>query len=263
MNGNYSPQLLFLGGDEEAQCPGTYGRKCSSQDWIIPDFGMTHVGFSMVSCTLSVVGSLLTIAPYTLWKDVRTGMRRIITFLAVADFFTASSYLMGSLNYIVYEHSREDTDISCRRFYSVCQIQSFISSWASVSSFLWTTLFALYLYFNISKGDTKQMDRYFPLYHMITWGVPFLFMFPLLVNGDLGYSVFATGGWCFVKGDKAAAHSPYRQYHLSFETIIAILLGGKAIEIFTYVWITLLFCIMYYKIHKVIHLVNRYMYYIK
>ena len=230
---------------------------------------MVPVGFSIVSTTLSVVGAILTIIPYLLWKDVRTGIRRIITFLAVADLFTALSYLMGTSNLIVYRY-RADSDSDslqpCQQFNTVCQIQSFLSCWFSVSSFLWTAVLALYLYNKINHGDISKINKWFPLIHVITWGLPMVMIFPLLAAGYLGFSVFAAGGWCFVKpAHTLKSSSSYRQFHLSMETILTILAGGKAIEISTYIWVMVLFCRIFYKIHKVCVIIDtlvQYLWYI-
>ena len=238
--------------DEEAECPGRYtGEGTCPDNWVQPLFGMVPVGFSIVSTILSMFGALLTIVPYIAWKDVRTGIRRIITFLAVADLFTASSYLMGTLNYVIYHHGDKSVQ-SCQHFYTVCQIQSFLSCWFSVSSFLWTAILALYLYSKISHGDVTKMNKWFPVTHVISWGLPIVMIFPLLAAGYLGFSVFAAGGWCFVKaGHKLSSHSTHRQFHLTIKTVFTILVGGKAVETFTYVWVMVLFCKIYYRIHKV------------
>ncbi|XP_019849009.1 PREDICTED: probable G-protein coupled receptor 157 isoform X2 [Amphimedon queenslandica] len=230
-------------GHELPDCPGSYVQKCSNDsDFRLPDFGTGPLAVSLTSCSLSVVGSIITILPYLLWKDVRTGLRRVITYLAIADFFTASGYIMASINYIVYDIKTEHMQNHrkgepCTRFDEVCQIQAYISSWSSYSSFWWTLLLALFFYFAIVKGGTKKVEKYFPLYHVLSWGSPILVMFPLLVTGSLGYSLFAAGGWCFIGGDSEVGKSSFVKYSLSPVSIIKILAGGKAFEIFTYVWI--------------------------
>ncbi len=43
--------------------------------------GRTPSYFSLVSCSLSVLGSLLIVFSYWRWKDIRTGSRSIVTFM--------------------------------------------------------------------------------------------------------------------------------------------------------------------------------------
>ena len=241
-------------GDEYADCPGNYGGEyCMHEEWVKLNFSIRSIPlvFSMISCSLSVIGSILMILPYVLWKDLRTGVRAIVTFLAIADLFTALGYIMGSFNDITYENNRKDSEIkACQEFDTVCQIQAYISSWSSLSSFWWTAILAFYLYWTIAKGDTKKVNRYFPLYHILAWGSPLLVMFPLLATHSLGYSIFAASGWCFIRGDKTNGYSAYTDFYLSNKTILLIFAGGKAFEIATYFWVVILYGMIYCQIHK-------------
>ena len=246
---------LQISSDEYANCPGIYeGKYCMYDGWIKPEFNNIPMIFSMISCSLSVIGSLLMILPYVLWKDLRTGVRAIVTFLAIADLFTALGYIMGSCNKIMYTKHRKDSEIkACHEFDTVCQIQAYISSWSSLSSFWWTAILAFYLYWTIAKGDTQKVNRYFPLYHILAWSSPLLVMFPLLATHSLGYSIFAASGWCFIRGDKTNGYSAYTDFHLSSKTILLILVGGKAFEIATYFWVVILYSMIYCKIHKKVY----------
>ena len=246
--------------EEEANCPWEIldSINCPPDDgWVKPDFGNVPIGFSMVSSTMSAVGALLTIIPYVIWKDLRTVIRRIITFLAIADFLTALSYLMGTINYITHNYKQSQSGsavdlVACKQFYTICQIQSFLSCWFSVSSFLWTGILTLYLYCKISNGNNiSRLNQCYPLAHIVSWGLPMALTFPLLVIGYLGYSMFAAGGWCFVNADHSIHSDVNSKFKLSPKAIVTILVGGKAIEIFTYIWVMVLFCKIYHKIHKV------------
>ena len=231
-------------GHQLPDCPGSYLQTCNSSTSYdnFPDFGKGPLAVSLFSCSCSVLGSIITILPYLLWKDVRTGLRRVITYLAIADLFTASGYIMASINYVVYDKKTGHMNLDrkgqpCVRFDEVCQIQAYISSWSSYSSFWWTLLLAFFFYWAIAKGGTKKVEKFFPLYHVLSWGSPILVMFPLLVTGSLGYSLFAAGGWCFIGGDSEVGKTSFVKYSLSSPNILKILAGGKAFEIFTYVWI--------------------------
>jgi G protein-coupled receptor 157 len=234
----------------ENNCPSSYDHSCYRNTTVELNFGNAPAIISLVSCSLSIIGSILTILPYVLWKDIRTGIRRIITLLAIADFFTAFGYILGSINKLTYTSKKRPTDDDCILFTNVCEIQSYISTWSSSSSFWWTAFLALNLYWVIVKGNTKKINRVFPIYHLIAWGSPILIVLPLLIAGNLGYSVFAAGGWCFIRGDKAVGHSAEQQYTLKLSTIFDILIGGKALEIATYVWVIVLYGLIFYKIRK-------------
>ena len=230
-----------------ADCPASYGTgSCSNPDFIRPSFGLLPVPFSIFSCSMSVVGSILTILPYLLWKDIRNQtLRKVITFLAIADFFTASGYIMASINYLTFINKRKLDDVhACVTFDAVCQIQAYISSWSSYSAFWWTCILAFFFYNVIVKGDIRKINRFFPLYHILAWGSPIFVMFPLLVTGSLGYSLFAAGGWCFIKGEQKLGPTSYTDFSMNYETILKILIGGKALEIFTYIWVIVFYVLI-------------------
>lgn len=130
------------------------------------------------------------------WKDIRTGSRAIITYLSIADFFTAFGYLVGSLNYAINysnTHAR-----GCVIFTYFCQIQSFITTSSSLSSFLWTSSLAIYLYLALVHNKVVFVQKLFPFFHIINWAAPIVISFPLLVTGHLGYSYYAVSTWCYI-----------------------------------------------------------------
>ena len=239
--------------EEVADCPGIYDGDdhCVGDNKMKPIFGMTPVYFSLCSCIASMIGSVLMIIPYVLWKDVRSGLRTIVTYLSIADFFTAFGYTMASFNYIRYRHAKDiDYFKACQTFSTVCQIQAYISSWASLSSFWWTAILAFYLYYTITKGNVNALNKWFPLFHVFVWGSPLIVMLPLLVTGSLGYSLFSAGGWCFIASDKIVGNVEYESYDLSLVTIFKILAGGKAVEIATYIWVVVLYGMIYFNLRK-------------
>lgn len=239
-------ELIEIGID----CPAS-GFQCRNEDWKLPEFGEVPFYLSLTSCLLSVFGSILTVLPYILWKDIRTGVRKIITFLAIADFFTAFGYIIGNINELYFKsNSKSDYQDACKTFDTVCEIQSYISSWSSMSSFFWTSILALYLYWTIVKGNMKKVNKFFPIYHILAWGSPVLVVFPLLVFGRLGYSLFASGSWCFIKGDLDTGFTDGDYYRMSAQTIFLILLGGKALEIFTYIWVIIFYGTIFINIRK-------------
>ncbi len=226
--------------ESSADCPGIYTiNYCVNEDNVTPGFGMVPVYFSLCSCIASMIGSILMIIPFVMWKDVRSGLRTIVTYLAVADFFTAFGYTIASFNYIVYQTNKNNYYVeACKDFSIVCQIQAYISSWASLSSFWWTAILAFYLYSTITKGNANILNKYFPAFHVFVWGSPILVMLPLLITGSLGYSLFSAGGWCFISSERKL---PHENYEMSGVTVIKILAGGKAVEITTYIIVVVLY----------------------
>ena len=242
--------------DVLADCPGLYGNNyCAHEDNVVPSFGMVPVYFSLCSCIASMIGSILMIIPYILWKDIRSGLRTIVTYLAIADFFTAFGYTIASFNYIRYEKEKmDDFPKACQTFSTICQIQAYISSWASLSSFWWTAILACYLYSIITKGNANALNKCFPFFHVLVWGSPILVMLPLLCTGSLGYSLFSAGGWCYVSSNKKLRGLQFTNYNINYDLsvtmIIKILAGGKALELITYMIVIVLYGVISYKIQQ-------------
>ena len=209
------------------------------------------IPLSIISCSLSCLASIAIVITFLLWKDIRSGLRWVITYLAIADFFTAASYLLDSFNKIAFttysQHGAAAAAAACKRFDSVCQIQSFMSSWSSMSSFIWTTVLAFYLYWTIVKKEVRSINRLFPLYHLLAWGLPMVIVLPLLVTSKLGYSHIATSGWCYIRTDQTGGENTNL---LTLQTIGLIFVGGKAMEIASYVIVISLYCGVFCNINR-------------
>ncbi len=202
--------------------------------------------FSLVSCSLSVLGSLLIVFSYWRWKDIRTGSRSVVTFLAVADFFTAAGYIVGSVNYILHFNNPDDT-YECVNFQQVCKLQSYVTTWSSMSSFAWTSFLAVYLYLTIVHGRIILANRLIPLVHVIAWVCPFLITYPLLVDGRLGQSRIAASTWCFIEDHN------YQEGKFSSDTIVVTFLAGKLWEVLTYVVVCILYLVIKCHLRKEVY----------
>ena len=203
-----------------------------------------HVG--IVSNTLSCVASILIISLYITWKDLRdNGAHSIITYIAISDFFTALGYMVGSdINLLGYSYNyrldKPDWD-RCSIFKNVCEIHSYIVTWATMSSYIWTIILSFYFYFSIAHNHnlTKIL---MPLYHILAWGVPILVVFPLLCFKKLAYAPFVSGVWCYME----IYHNmpPFaRDDYIAFTFV-------KMPELVSFVLILVVFIITCWKFHK-------------
>ena len=216
---------------------------------------------AIISCTLSIFGSLVIVYVYARWKDLRTGSRSIVTFLAIADLFTALGYVFGSTNYVHHYGDAENTH-ECMRFNTACQIQSFVTTTSSMCSFAWTSILAIYLYMVIVRAKISLANRLMPLFHVIAWAAPLLITLPLLITGKLGYSPYAASNWCFIKDSLPNDNTRYLCGHLNYEVMLLVLVGGKAWEIMTYVLVIVLYTAMKWHIHEVSFTFNYFLSYI-
>ena len=225
-------------------CPHKFN--CSSHPGSTSlDIGSLPTYISLSSSCLSLFGSLLIFLAYFLFRDLRTGAQKVISLLALADFCTALGYIMGGVNFLL--HFDETNVEKCRQFHTVCVIQSFITTWSTMSSYLWTSILAFYFFLVLVFNRATLASRLLPLYNVIAWLAPLTVMLPLLLTDKLGYAPFVTSNWCFIKDDR------YSSQNLDHNrsVIAMILVGGKLWEILTYVWISALYFIISCTVSKV------------
>ena len=193
---------------------------------------------SIISSTLSCLGSVLIVYTYLRWRDVRSGSRRVITFLAIADFFIAFGCVLGSSNYLVYfalNYAESGTEYGCPAFVNICEVQSYLTTWSSISSFVWTSALAFYFYLILVKDRLLLATRLIPWFHVVAWGFPIAICLPLLITGKLGFAPYTASTWCFIYDNQN------RHKHLTDKEIGIILIAGKFWEILTYAVVIVLY----------------------
>ncbi|XP_030625706.1 G-protein coupled receptor 157 [Chanos chanos] len=179
----------------------------------------------LISCALSLLGSLLIICTYIIWTDLRTTPRKLLVFLSVTDLLSALSYSYG-VGRIFDSNSVE------------CITQGAISTFANTSSFFWTVAIAVYLYIFIVKSSQRLADSLVLYFHLISWGVPLAITVAALALQKIGYDASEVSvGWCWV-----SIQAP--------DHVLWMLLTGKIWEILAYVILPVLYILIKSHIHK-------------
>lgn len=203
--------------------------------------------FSIVSCSLSCVGSILIFLAYFVLKGIRNVAQKIITLLALADFFTAMGYLIADWNFFKNSQSPQ----TCAVFGEVCKIQSFITSTSSICSFGWTCALAIHFYLLLSRRRKQfSFSTLLMWQNIVLWTFPLAIILPLLVTNKLGYSTYATSNWCFIRAQSDSG-----------EEIALILIGGKLWEILSYMLVVVLYALTTKKFNKQVSLRASYLLY--
>jgi len=89
--------LASVGFLANSTCPGSFN--CSdyqapnNETLVSFDIGLAPSYVSIASCSMSCIGSILILITFCLLKDMRTATQVIITFLAMADFISASPFI--------------------------------------------------------------------------------------------------------------------------------------------------------------------------
>lgn len=122
--------------------------------WEQTDVAVYEQVVVLLSCALSVLGSVLVISTYTVWPDLRTTPRLLLAFLSAADCLSAASYSYG-----VYKAFNANT--------WDCVTQGAVSTFSNTSSFFWTVAIAVYLYIFIVKSSQRLADSLVVYFHLI------------------------------------------------------------------------------------------------
>ena len=208
---------------------------CSDGTQEFLGIGLKPTYFSIASCSLSCAGSILIFVAYFALKGIRNMAQKIITLLALADFFTALGYLVADWNFL--QNSRDQK--SCAVFKEVCKVQSFVTSTSSICSFGWSCALALHFYLLLSRKKRKSLSCLLVWENVFFWIFPLTITLPLLISDRLGYSGYATSNWCFIKDLNGTR-----------EEIVLILVGGKLWEIISYLFVMLLYTLTMIRFNK-------------
>ena len=142
-----------------------------------------RVNLRVVSgCTsgLSVVGSALIILSYLCFRSLRTRARLILVHLALTDMGVGLANLVGIISnfdhYYQHTHSSDEEkefepNISIQ---ILCETQASIAEYCTLSSVLWTSCLAVYMYLLIVNRSQKQMKLFMCFSYVFCYGMPLL-----------------------------------------------------------------------------------------
>lgn len=168
---------------------------------------------SGISCILTICGSLLIIISYTCFRSLRTRARLILVHLAIADMGVGIANLVGISvdfdRYFYHVHTASETEPffpNSTDIQNLCETQAFFAEYCTLSSVLWTTCLAAYMYLLIIHKSQKQMNYFMWFSYLFCYGMPLLVSVWMILTGRLGYAPYDSSGWCAVIVVK-----PYRQ----------------------------------------------------
>ena len=181
--------------------------RCNSTDEPVDIYQTVKysVPVSFVSSSLSIIGSLLIILTFVIWKDVRRSTARILLlFLAIADLGTGLSYLTAVIGFEAFPVKRSTFDNSTDPFEVFCKTQSFFTTFFAVSSFFWTSAMGIYFLVALVFRRPKWGPKLMIILNIIGWGAPAVFLIFMTGYGFLGppktvnHVVPISAAWCFV-----------------------------------------------------------------
>lgn len=153
------------------------------------------VALSTTSCCLSIFGAFAIFGTYYFIPEIRNTTRKLLLCLTVADFLTAAGYLISS---IAYFNNTEE---------SVCEVQSFITTYSSLVSFFLTVAVEIHICVSVLTGGNRTSSTRFVIAaNLVGWLVPATVVCAAQVQHKLGLTntSVGTGPWCWIKDDPDA-----------------------------------------------------------
>lgn len=161
-----------------------------------------------ITCSLSIIGSMVIILSYCCFKQLRTTTRLILVHISFMDFGVAAANLIGtSVDFNKYYFDPSHDNYSNNGWPMLkhangsinvlCRTQAAVAVFSTSGSILWTLCMSVYLYFRIVHHNTPSVAR------LTLWAstffcyfIPSLFVVWTLFTGRLGYSPYDSEGWC-------------------------------------------------------------------
>lgn len=148
-----------------------------------------------LTCAFSVIGSLLIIASYIFYKELRTRVRLILVHLSLMDFGAAIANFIGAVVYFDQYYLNSPQNVS-EPVQISCVTQAAVALFCTNSSVLWTIMLALYLYFLIVHAGSRWAKYSFYLFGALSYLLPLFVTVWLLATHRLGYAPYDSSGWC-------------------------------------------------------------------
>lgn len=142
---------------------------------------------TLVSASLSFLGSLFIIVTYLALPRVQRFSYRVIAWLSVADCFSSLSYFI---------HDPTPFVALQEPFSASCLISAGLSQLMDVATFCWTVAVSTTVYLVlIRRASPQTLQLAERLFHGINWGVPLLMMIIAASVGSFGDA----GTWCWIR----------------------------------------------------------------
>ena len=180
---------------------------------------LTYVG-----CFLSVIGCVIVLLTYTLFKELRTLPGKILMNLCAAILATSLFLLVGIP--LIAQAKKEE----------LCQMTAIFLHWLALSQFSWMTIMSYELArtmiraSKLRNAEANKVKRNILLvYLLIGWGLPtFVILLSVIVNYTSDYIQYGGKGFCWI-GDSAS-------FYVAFLTpvILSLLLNGAALFVTSY-----------------------------
>ena len=169
----------------------------------------------ILTCALSVLGSLMIVFSFAYFKQLRSKPREILLHISLMDLGVSLANLIGASVYFDRFYRMPDVKLSNAsgilsaaesgdKFTApptidgLCTAQAFFAGYFTLGSVLWTIFLSVYIYIFLFYHKTKPEVPKYSLYgsYLISYGMPLVILLWLLLTNRLGYAPYNSSGWC-------------------------------------------------------------------
>ena len=232
----------------------------------ITEFGSQFVDVALtvvqgIITFLSIIGSVLLILTYVLFRPLRTKSRLLITHLAVANLLSAlPNFLAVFMNFRgrfkVPNINNQKTDSSefcygntdheffnssVHNYCNVCVSLGFISIVGTLSTIFWTVCVCIHFFILVSYRNTKLTSGLAYVYYVIAWLAPMGICLWLLFHNWLGFQPTYSTVNCAIIARCVPRHHPYNYHSNNWNRIIGVIFGMKIWQVLVFITVPCLF----------------------
>ncbi|XP_065901745.1 G-protein coupled receptor 157-like isoform X2 [Dysidea avara] len=148
----------------------------------------------LVTCVLSILGSLCIISTHLLIREMKTTIRSILAHVSVMNLTSNTANMIGLVIYYGSTSSVQEPSSG------VCKLQAFFTLYGTIGSVLWTLGLAVYLYYRIVSCDANVTKWVVRVLYVVCYTLPLYVSLWLLLDKWLGYSPRSPThkGWCTI-----------------------------------------------------------------
>lgn len=152
------------------------------------------------TCVFSMLGASLIVLVYSLLPKVRTKPALILVHISLMDFLTAMANLTGVVLVITGNNRGPG-----------CVVQASLAMYGTLSSVLWTSGLAVYVFAAVLFGERKvTRDHVLHCLCVLCYGLPLIMTLWFSLTGKLGPDPIGGPSWCsLVLHDGAGRRLPF------------------------------------------------------
>lgn len=186
----------------------------------------------ILTCCLSVLGSLMIIFSYAYFKKLRSKPRTILLHISLMDFGVSMSNLIGAAVYFdqyyhfqrgnssqyqpqdslqpaqpIHQLRETNTQLTplddgsytaSKTINGLCITQAFFAGYFTLGSIFWTVFLSVYIYLFLLYHATKPRLPHYSIFvsYLLSYGTPLIIVLWLTLTHRLGYAPYNSSGWC-------------------------------------------------------------------